>query len=829
MESTLDPERWQRIKQVFDEALAHEGADRDVYLQSACAGDSEIRSEVMALLDAHASAGSRYDHAAVSDDLTAGQTFGAYRIIRRLGAGGMGSVYLAARADDQFRRLAAVKTIRAELLDETTRRRFENERHTLAALEHPNIVRLLDGGTENGLPYLVMDYVEGQPIDQYCRDRDLGISERLQLFRQLCGAVHYAHQNLIVHRDLKPANVLVTPQGVPKLLDFGIAKLLRPEYAAGAVGYTRTAARPMTLEYASPEQVRGQPVTTASDIYSLGVLLYKLLSGKHPFQEATASDYELERAICETQARRPSESAPPAAARLLKGDLDAMALMAMRKEPQRRYASAEHLSEDVRRYLAGEPVAARGDSLLYRARKFAGRHRIAVAATVFAAVILAALGGDAYRQDRRNRRLVQGLRGFANFTISDLDRVRKAPTEAQNDIVRRAVDNLNALARDSAGDDSLRHDLVIGYLKMADLQGNLFKANTGNLAAAIASANQGFAVANDLIARKSPEAPSRAEMSQAHQSFGELMTSAGQHATAIEHYRKAMEFSDRGDWQRAYSLLTDIGIEQEALMDPAAAASSYNQILDLVRDNLKVPRKAIAWAKERYAWCRMLAGQHSDAEAAVREAIAIYQQNAGPKPSPNTRLNMANARKTLAEVLFREGRAREALDECRADLSEHRSLLAEDAANEQYSRWVARDQMLLADLLASLGSRVEARAAAVEAAAYFRPKAIASPPVSYYLLSYLQEVLNGPFNDLADSTETLELARKAVGLNGADCEALDYLAKAASRTGQFREAEESERKALELLPPTARGSPKSEFRQRFETTLAAIHAQAATH
>ncbi len=375
----MTPEHWKKVKGLFDQAMDRDAHERQPFLDEACAGDLELREEVDSLLAAQEDAGSRYDAPIVSGtskDPMIGRHIGSYRILRRLGAGGMGAVYLASRDDAQFRRLAAVKLIRPDVLDESSRRRFENERNTLAALEHPNIVKLLDGGTtEDGWPYLVMDYIEGQPIDQFAGSRSLTIAERLDLFRTLCGAAHYAHQNLVVHRDLKPANILVTPQGVPKLLDFGIAKLLRPAYAAATVGFTRTNAQPMTPEYASPEQILGQPITTASDVYSLGVILYVLLTGVHPYKGTSQSLHELERSICEADPVKPSQAAPPALARELRGDLETIVLKAMCKEPQRRYASADQLAEDVRRYLAKEPLSARPDTLLYRTQKFVGRHK----------------------------------------------------------------------------------------------------------------------------------------------------------------------------------------------------------------------------------------------------------------------------------------------------------------------------------------------------------------------------------------------------------------------------------------------------------------------
>jgi serine/threonine protein kinase len=824
----MTPERWRITKRIFDAASALDVAERLKFLDEACAGDAELRREVESLLAAHDDADSRYESPILVVDPLIGRQMGAYQIIRKLGAGGMGAVYLASRADEQFRRLVAIKAIRAELLDKDTLRRFENERHTLAALDHPNIVRLLDGGTsEDGIPYLVMDYVEGQPIDRYCADQGLSVRQRLELFRALCLAVHYAHQNLVVHRDLKPGNVVVTPQGVPKLLDFGIAKLLRPEYAAGQVGLTRTAAQPLTPEYASPEQIHGRPVTTASDIYSLGVLLYTLLVGAHPFHRQKNSSYELERAICETEPAPPSAAVPAEAARLLHGDLDAIVLTAMRKEPPRRYASAERLAEDVRRYLAGEPVAARGESPVYRARKFLGRHQSTMALSAAAMVVLVLLAVGAYREYLRSQRLVTELRDFSNFVTNRLDKIRTEPTVAQNEIVGKAVSTLDELARNVAGDDSLRRDLVNGYLKMANVQGNLLVASSGNTAAALKSANKAFEIADDLTRRGSPQAPARAEMSQAHESLGDLLNARGQYATAIGHYRQAMELDD-GE-KRTITVLTKLASAQGDEMDPAAAADTYEEILEKVNHSSKPNRKFAAFAQERLAWFRMLSGEPSSAEQAVRGAIAIYEEMAGATPSPSARYNLANAHKTLAEVLMRQGKNADALAECRASLEIHRALLNDDVANEQYSRMSARDDMLLADLLSALGQGSEARAAAMRAAAYFRPKALTPVPEPYHLLSYLQLVLNGPFPDIANGSETLRLARKAVEITGgSDAEALDYLAKALDREGRIAEAANYQEKAIALLPKDIPGRPKTEFRRRFEQTLTSLQSKAAS-
>ena len=312
----MDPARWQQIKQFFEEALRRAPQARSAYLATACPDDAALREEVEALLAAHEQAAAERRFEAPLLDIDAaeapavsameGQQVGAYRIVAALAQGGMGAVYLAERADKQFDKQVAIKLIRRGFDSELLRRRFWAERMILARLEHPHIAHLYDGGvTEDGLPYLIMEYVEGRPIDEHCNALQLSTNERLRLFLDVCEAVHYAHQNLVVHRDLKPSNILITREGSVKLLDFGIAKLLDEE-AAGAVPLTRAGMQIMTPEYAAPEQVRPGPVTTATDVYSLGVILYELLAGQRPYQLSGRSRGEVERIICDEEPARPS-------------------------------------------------------------------------------------------------------------------------------------------------------------------------------------------------------------------------------------------------------------------------------------------------------------------------------------------------------------------------------------------------------------------------------------------------------------------------------------------------------------------------------------------
>ncbi|MGB8506861.1 MAG: serine/threonine-protein kinase [Pyrinomonadaceae bacterium] len=425
----MNPERWRQVKEIFHAALDLAPEGRPAFLEQRCGGNAGLLDDLRRLLQSHDEAVDFIEDPALvsaskilhtgEGGLWTGRVIGRYRVVREIGRGGMGSVLLATRADEQFEKFVAIKLVRRGMDTEDLLLRFRTERQILASLEHPNIARLLDGGmTEDGLPYLVMEYIEGEPLDKYCDGHELTTNERLLLFRKVCGAVQHAHQNLIIHRDLKPTNILVTATGEPKLLDFGIAKLLDPELAVRHHAPTATLMRLMTPEYASPEQIRGGKITTVSDVYSLGVLLYRLLTGHAPYHFTTYSPQEIERLVCETEPERPStvvsrgeeiktgramtkvtrattgearHERPDALRRRLRGDLDNIVLTALRKESERRYSSAAELSEDLRRYMDGLPVAARNSTWAYRTAKFIGRNRVGASAA--ALVMLAILGG----------------------------------------------------------------------------------------------------------------------------------------------------------------------------------------------------------------------------------------------------------------------------------------------------------------------------------------------------------------------------------------------------------------------------------------------------
>lgn len=438
---SLTPERWQQIKAVFGRVLECEPGGRSAVLLEACGEDESLRAEVQSLLaSAEGSATSAVFRLVVSTssaqpaaeqthDPMLDRRIGAYRLERRIAYGGMASVYLASRADDEYRKQVAVKFPRPELDNADLLKRFRNERQTLAALDHPNIVKLLDGGsTEEGLPYLVMDYIDGHPIDEYCDAQKLTIERRLHLFCAVCEAVRSAHQNHVIHRDLKPNNILVTQHGTPKLLDFGIAKVLSPPDASETLSL-HTATRHLTPAYASPEQIRGETVTAATDVYSLGVVLYELLTSHRPYRLAQRTPAEIERAICEQEPESPStaidrveiqrlrdgttvtktaedisrtrEGEPAKLRRNLRGDLDNILLKSLQKDPKRRYPTVEEFEQDIQHHLNHQTVQARPSTLAYWVSRFVRRHKTEVIAAVAVVLVVAgAVGFSAWQQRR---------------------------------------------------------------------------------------------------------------------------------------------------------------------------------------------------------------------------------------------------------------------------------------------------------------------------------------------------------------------------------------------------------------------------------------------
>jgi eukaryotic-like serine/threonine-protein kinase len=630
----MNPERWQRVTQLLDEAIAVNDSERSAFLDHACGGDTELRSEVESLLASHQRAGTGFlkspaitlQKSTQPAAVRAGRRIGPFQIVEEVGHGGMGEVFRAVRADGQYTKEVAVKLVRGGFDSAFVLERFRMERQILATLDHPNIARLLDGGTtEDGIPYLVMELIEGTRIDLFCDERKLSITQRLQLFLQVCSAVQYAHQRLVIHRDIKPGNILVTKEGVPKLLDFGIAKILDPA-TEGEI----TMARPMTPEYASPEQIRGEPITTASDVYSLGVVLYQLLTGRSPYRAGADTPHELSVAIAETEPQRASmvvaqpntvlpgtgdtkasadllssarEGSPARLRRRLRGDLDNILLMALRKEPQRRYGSVQQFAEDISRHLDGLPITASKGSWRYRAGKFVIRNKVAVTAT--AAVILALMVGivmttrqvriaRAERARAENR--FNDIRKLANSLIFDVnDAMADTPgnTNVRKLLLDRAVGYLDKLAQDAGGNVDLQRELAWGYQRLALVQGSPVESNLGQVSAAEVSNRKAMALF-EAVAKANPNSTSdQLNLAMLHRMLGlsDIYYPGGR-----PEIDKAISITDRlmqtdgtnlkvrGERALEYQLL---GYSQDFAGDRAQAVESIRQFLAIEQEILR--------------------------------------------------------------------------------------------------------------------------------------------------------------------------------------------------------------------------------------------------
>jgi tetratricopeptide (TPR) repeat protein len=515
----MNSEQWARVTTLFHDACLCPPDQRERWLSTHC-DDAALRSEVEAMLRAYdthpefleqpvGELPRAVESMVAPHDIAVGQRIGAYHLVAELGRGGMGEVFAAVRADGHYDQKVALKLVRAGYATAGIVERFRAERQILAGLDHQNIARLLDGGTtDTGTPYLVMELVDGVRIDQFCDARSLSVPERLQLFLQVCTAVQYAHQRLVIHRDIKPANILVTANGIPKLLDFGIAKVLDP-----AGNTEQTMQRSFTPEYASPEQVRGEPVSTASDVYALGMVLYRLLTGRSPYHLESRTPGELTAAITSQEPERPSTAASSRLQRQLRGDLDVILLKALRKEPDRRYASAEQFSEDIRRHLDGLPVAARKGTWSYRAGKFTRRHRTVVAAatlvlaTLVAGIVVTAREAriaEAHR--RRAEARFTDVRKLANFLIFEVhDAIQYLPgaTAARRVILQRSLEYLDSLSKESENEPDLLRELATAYSRIGAVQGNPYSVNLGDTKGASVSLQKSVEM-REALARSNP-------------------------------------------------------------------------------------------------------------------------------------------------------------------------------------------------------------------------------------------------------------------------------------------------------------------------------------
>jgi non-specific serine/threonine protein kinase/serine/threonine-protein kinase len=760
----MTPERWRQIKRIFQAAFELPTGGRRAYAQQACAGDADLLAEVESLLDSVGAEeflsgpAAAYVPEAWADeawDRNIGRRIGAYRIVRLIGEGGMGAVYLAERAGE-FQQQAALKLLRAGMDSRGFVARFRHERQILASLDHPNIARLLEGGaTDEGRPYFVMEYVEGEPIDVYAAKHELGIDQRLRLFSQVCAAVQYAHQNLVVHRDIKPGNILVTGPsghpGTPKLLDFGIAKLLRSGGPRETEGLTQAGGRLMTPEYASPEQVRGEPIGTATDVYSLGAVLYQLLAGKTPHHFPTGSAVEMERAICETDPPPPSQVAGSPAARQLRGDLDTIVLKALQKDPRRRYASAEQIGADIQRHLDGLPIQARPQTLAYRAGRFVRRNRVSVAAAALVAISLAAgmaaavwQAHIAQAQRLRAEKRFNDVRQLAHTFLFDFhDAIRDLPgaTPARHMVVDKALEYLNGLSQEAAGDAALERELVEAYLRVGDVEGGTGVPNLGDKPGALRSYERALAIAG-REARRDPRALDwQRYLARAHMSIGDILAPDNRLAAAVPHYREAVriyqtiapriagDVAAQFEMASAYESLGDSsgnpGLAN--LGDAQGAISAYEKVQSIEEGitaahpgNLR-SRRAVGVMDWKIGDVEMGLGKLDEGLRRYQSAERALEAGVARDPlNPTTRLFLALATGKVGSALEAAGQTQAALAQYRTASQIQRGLMEADPQNAMSRNSYALSLQTQAGLLAKTGGRAGALALYREALGIFQ-------------------------------------------------------------------------------------------------------------
>lgn len=546
----FDDNRWQKLKAAFNEAVELTPDLRSSYLSALRLNEKTFYQELAELIAVDGEAAEflgepAVDFGSFAQPSLIGATIGHYRIEREIERGGMGAVFEGKRSDGEFEHRVAVKLVNRSFFKDELVRRFKTERQILARLEHPNIVRLLDGGlTGDGAPYYVMEFVEGVPVDVYCRENRLDTNEKLRIFLQICSAVAYAHRQLVVHRDLKPSNILITGNGEAKLLDFGIAKILD----ADADLQTQTQNAPLTPAYASPEQIKGETITTAADIYSLGVVLYELLTEKTPGEIYGVGQTEIARAICEIEPVAPSRYA-----RQLKGDLDNVVLKSLQKEKERRFDSIEQFADDVESYLNGLPVRAHPQSFRYRAAKFVKRNRLAVflAAT---AILLIAVGFvaavwqsfEARRQQQIAEQRFNQVRKIANSFIFDYhDEIARldGSTALRERLVSDGVSYLDAIASEENARPDLLKESAIAYRKIGDAQGKPYQANLGKLEDAIISYGKSVALLERAAVIVADDLSIKDELVESYRLLANVQGRGGKKDVAIETLQKAVSLN----------------------------------------------------------------------------------------------------------------------------------------------------------------------------------------------------------------------------------------------------------------------------------------------
>jgi non-specific serine/threonine protein kinase/serine/threonine-protein kinase len=862
----VNPADWDDVKRLFGEALEHDESKRAEFLERTCGSRMWVRSEVESLLDAHARAGAFFETRAgatqprqvATDDDLVGQRLGPYQVEELLGRGGMGAVYRARRSTPE--REVALKVVRLESGGPDSERRFAAECQILARLEHPWIASLFDAGTTpEGRAYFVMELVRGQALDEMCRRTRPSLRERLDLFLKLCEAVSYAHGRLVVHRDLKPGNILITTDGRPKLLDFGIARLLG-EASPSAV--TDTGLRLMTPEFASPEQVRGELATVATDVHGLGLLLSLLLTGRAPFLLRSSAPAELVRVVCVDEPRAPSASVgapctgptsgfePPEPARsltrLLKGDLDAIVLKALRKEPRERYTSVEQFAADVRAYLAGRPVQARGGRWRYRLGKFARRQRLPLALGAALVVAVAAGWVATARQAqvareqraRAERRFNDVRRLSTQFLFEFHDTVAELPgsTAARAMVLKTAVDYLDKLAREAGDDTALRIELARAYRRLGQAQGVPGSGNLGDSAGALQSLQRARQVLDQVTPGARAERAYRSaridvcvELARAHEQAGEydsfhaLLREAAQEAAALRD--DARELTQLESVGRAYYDWSFALERNGRLVEAEAAAVASLSVSEQVRarwpERLNHARR-LAPASHRVASIQLRLGRVAAARRHAQTAVELRRAGLAPANAQSIR-GLVAALPTLALALERSGDLAGAEAAYAEALQAAQSLVQSDPRDRQARNDAAAVAGEWCAVQNRAGRRERPRDLCLQALRVFEAHASDSDELTQFNLASMSAA-TGRVRELQGATRealllherALAVAQGAVLAGGGEstvrlqADIWAGLARVRLTLGQIAAARAAGQKAAALLAPLARGSQDAE-------------------
>lgn len=786
----MNPAKWQNIKNLLSATLDLPESERDSFL--ARENDEELRREVEKLLDALDKAEDFIEKPILieqgvaedeSNDVFIGKNIENYLILEKIGAGGMGAVYLAEKLNSDFKQKVALKIIKRGMDSELILKRFATERRILSSLKHPNIAQLIDGGiSSENLPFFVMEFVEGKPLNEFCRENNLSLEERLEIFRRICAAVEHAHKNLVIHRDLKPANILVTEDKIPKLLDFGIAKLLAADDSETTI--TMTQGKMFTPEYASPEQILGKTVTTSTDVYSLGVILYELLTQHRPFDTKGKSFDEIVKNVCETEPPRPSATlenqfptteTEPQTVQIpknkLRGDLDNIILKALRKEPTERYGSVQQLSEDVSRFLRGLPILARPQTMKYRFGKYFKRHKIGVLAaalvlvSLFTGISVATWQAIIARRERaKAEQRFKEVRQIANTVLFDYyDKIKDLPgtIELRQKIVLDTIKYLDNLAADNTDDISLKRELARAYDKVSEVQFGLNNGNIGDSSGSLKSAAKALELAEQVVADKNSTLEDRRFLADMYVSLAGARGETGDLQADVDLKKKAIEI-----YEKIYNAEpNDVKAENDL-------AKGYFFIA--------TPMKFI--------------GDTDGAIENLQKSAEIYKKLEVQVPNePKYRRNVALSYKYLPPLFLRQGKTDEAVKASQnaAEIDEKRLNSAPNDLQIKYD--LSRSYEILAESFLEKKDIKNAENFALKAVGLVKEVAETDPKNSYYqdgfglsikVLSNVRQRQNQPLEAIKLTKQAVEIWEQTVKKDATDIFTKVNLAKGYAQIGE---------------------------------------------